>query len=93
MTGYEAQQFKNLMAEAIQEKLGLIHMQAENAIADMLWNDIDWFKNQINTLNNLTTAIVILLLIAIGIGAAVLINQRKIKKQLRELLDQKEDKP
>lgn len=34
-----------------------------------------------------------LLIIAIGIGAAVLINQRKIKKQLRELLDQKEDKP
>ena len=38
-------------------------------------------------------AIIGLLIIAIGIGAAVLINQRKIKKQLQELLDQKEDKP
>lgn len=37
--------------------------------------------------------IISLLVIAISIGAAVLINQRKIKKQLRELLDQKEDKP
>lgn len=37
-----------------------------------------------------------LLVIAIGISAAVLINQRKARtelRQLRELLDQKEDKP
>ena len=35
--------------------------------------------------------IITLLIITIGIGAAILINQRKIKKQLRELLDQKKE--
>ena len=79
MTGYEAQQFKNLMEEAIQNKLGLIHMQAENAIVDMLWNDIDWFKNQIETLTTLAIAMDIMLLTTIGIGIAILIKIKKLK--------------
>ena len=50
--------------------------------------DILWFNPRLEEV-----IIIGLLVITIGIGAAVLINQRKIKKQLRELLDQKEDKP
>lgn len=63
------------------------------AMTDETLNAIDylnilWFNPRLEEV-----IIIGLLVIAIGIGAAVLINQRKIKKQLRELLDQKEDKP
>lgn len=37
--------------------------------------------------------IICLLVISISIGIAILINQKKIKKQLQQLLDQKKDEP
>jgi hypothetical protein len=60
----------------------------DETLNEINYLDILWFNPRLEEI-----IIIGLLIIAIGIGAAVLINQRKIKKQLRELLDQKEDKP
>lgn len=70
---------------------------------DMLEHRLNMTSETLNAINYLDELwflprleeiiIIGLLVIAIGIGIAVLINQRKIKKQLREILNQKEDKP
>ena len=60
---------------------------------NMVQRRINYAISELSATRPQEIIIIALLVIAIGIGAAVLINQWKIKKQLRELLDQKEDKP
>lgn len=50
--------------------------------------------NQTYNLENFILVVFLLLLATtIGIGVAILINQKKIKKQLQQLLEQKKDEP
>lgn len=66
-----------------------IELAASNSV--YMREDMDALENMINTITANQTTLLICLAIVIVLGVAILWNQRKIKKQLKQLLEAKEE--
>jgi len=65
-----------------------IELAASNSVH--IREDLDMLKHTIDTANTNQTKLLICIAVVIVLGIAILWNQRKIKKQLKQLLEEKE---